>query len=161
VVKTFLWQACNEILPTRANLHRKKIISDPLCPLCGRESETAGHVLWTCVVAQDVWAECLKSIHKCVASTETFVNILEVLRSRLAEEQLKLVVVIARLLWLRRNRWVFKGVLQTPAALLYLARDQLKAHSKAEAGINLKNPPTVSSEIQRWVKPPMGILKLT
>lgn len=36
VVKLFLWKACNDILPTREKLFKKKIVSDPLCAICGR-----------------------------------------------------------------------------------------------------------------------------
>jgi hypothetical protein len=35
VIQLFLWRACNNILPTKENLHRRKIVTDPLCPLCG------------------------------------------------------------------------------------------------------------------------------
>ena len=40
VVKTFLWHACNNILPTRELLFKKRITSDPLCPICGLVAES-------------------------------------------------------------------------------------------------------------------------
>lgn len=46
MLKNFLWYACHEILPTRVNLHRRKIVEDALCPLCGSEEESVIHVLW-------------------------------------------------------------------------------------------------------------------
>ena len=33
--KKFLWRACNEILPTKANLCRRKIMNDLNCSICG------------------------------------------------------------------------------------------------------------------------------
>ena len=33
-VWNFVWRACKDILPTRANLYRKKIHTDPLCTIC-------------------------------------------------------------------------------------------------------------------------------
>jgi hypothetical protein len=54
----FLWRASNEILPTKSNLCKKKVISDLLCPMCGIEAETSGHVLWLCDVARVVWGIC-------------------------------------------------------------------------------------------------------
>jgi hypothetical protein len=33
--KNFLWKACHEILPTKANLCRRKVTTDALCPICG------------------------------------------------------------------------------------------------------------------------------
>jgi hypothetical protein len=47
-LKKFLWKVSNNIVSTKANLHSRKIISDPLCPICGREPETVFHILWTC-----------------------------------------------------------------------------------------------------------------
>jgi hypothetical protein len=44
--KFFLWRACHECLPTRDNLWYKKIINDPSCPICMRETETTFHALW-------------------------------------------------------------------------------------------------------------------
>jgi hypothetical protein len=56
VEKNFLWHPCSEILPTRENLCRRKIIMDPLCPLCGIEVEFGFHILCQCPSAMDVWS---------------------------------------------------------------------------------------------------------
>jgi hypothetical protein len=55
VEKNFLWRACHEALPTRANLHRRKVIEYPSCPICGLEAKTTFHILWQCPSAIDVW----------------------------------------------------------------------------------------------------------
>lgn len=34
VVKIFLWHACVDALPTKMNLYKKHVITDPLCPFC-------------------------------------------------------------------------------------------------------------------------------
>jgi hypothetical protein len=65
-VKLFLWRGCNEILPTKKRLFKRKVVDDPLCPLCGRKNETSGHVLWSCEASTAVWAECTRGIQKCV-----------------------------------------------------------------------------------------------
>jgi hypothetical protein len=44
VEKHFLWRASHEILPTRANLFRRKIIDDPMCPICGLEEGMMFHI---------------------------------------------------------------------------------------------------------------------
>ena len=49
-----LLQACNNILPTKENLCKRKITDDPLCPMCRLEVETVGHALWSCSAACDV-----------------------------------------------------------------------------------------------------------
>jgi len=47
----FLWQACQNILPTKQKLFRRKIVEDPLCLMCGQMEEQVGHVLWSCTAA--------------------------------------------------------------------------------------------------------------
>ena len=44
----FTWQACRDILPTKVNLMRRKVVNDQLCVECGLEDETTGHLFWTC-----------------------------------------------------------------------------------------------------------------
>jgi hypothetical protein len=67
VVKMFLWQACNNILPTKEKLYNKCITPDPLCPVCGWEMETSAHALWSCTSARDVWLQCNPRIQKCTS----------------------------------------------------------------------------------------------
>ena len=54
-IKVFGWRACNEILPTKLNLSKRRIIDDAMCPICMRFSESAIHALWECEAAKDVW----------------------------------------------------------------------------------------------------------
>jgi hypothetical protein len=52
--KNFLWRACHEILPTKVSLHKRKVVRDKICPICGVEEETCFHILWDCPSARDV-----------------------------------------------------------------------------------------------------------
>jgi hypothetical protein len=46
VVKLFLPKYCNNLLPTKENPFKKHIVvQDPLCPMCGSETKTIGHIL--------------------------------------------------------------------------------------------------------------------
>jgi len=85
VIHLFLWRACNNILPTKENLLRRKIVTDPFCPLCGREVETSGHVLWSCVAARAVWSESPRAIQKCAVEANEFSSIFSHLCDRLEE----------------------------------------------------------------------------
>jgi hypothetical protein len=160
VVKTFLWQACSEILPTRANLFRKHVISSPLCPICELESETVAHVLWACPAAKDVWIESFKSLHKCSFTHATFADLVELLSHRLDTGQLQLFAVTARLIWMRRNKWVFEEEFQPPAVIMKLAHEQHNAYADAELSRAVHLPATTIPEIPQWTKPPLGVLKL-
>jgi hypothetical protein len=52
--KVWFWRARHNALPTRANLHCRKVIEDSSCPYCGRKAETMFHILWKCPYVQDV-----------------------------------------------------------------------------------------------------------
>uniref|UniRef100_A0A2N9HCI6 Reverse transcriptase domain-containing protein n=1 Tax=Fagus sylvatica TaxID=28930 RepID=A0A2N9HCI6_FAGSY len=44
-----------EALPTKLNLHKRRIPVDPTCELCGECNEDAIHALWSCNQLQIVW----------------------------------------------------------------------------------------------------------
>ena len=55
-IKVFGWRACADILPTRVNLVRRRVLTYDKCPICLREPENTIHVLWECAAVQDIWA---------------------------------------------------------------------------------------------------------
>ena len=55
-IKVFKWRACQNILPTRINLVRRRIIEDETCEFYLRAPKSMIHVSWECGVAQDIWA---------------------------------------------------------------------------------------------------------
>ncbi|XP_059455066.1 uncharacterized protein LOC132185289 [Corylus avellana] len=85
---------------------------------------------------------------------------MEKLLERLNAEQMQLVAMVARLIWLRRNSVVFGGDFLDPSSLLRRAQDQVEACIKASQrrtrrGEKLNTPPIVV-----WQKPPVGCVKL-
>ena len=54
-VKKFVWRACREVIPTKANLNRRHIIENALCERCMMEEETTLHALWSCSKLSSVW----------------------------------------------------------------------------------------------------------
>lgn len=97
-VKVFGWKACNEILPTKMNLAKRRIIADAVCLICTRFQEIAMHVLWGCDAAQDVWTGSSKSLQKGNHGMIDMFQLLEYLMERLALEDLELMLVQAWLI---------------------------------------------------------------
>lgn len=77
-----------------------------------------GHILWSCGAAQDVWLESTKKLQKSTGTTMDFCDILEEMIGKLDPKEIQLFIVIARLLWLRRNDYVFEGLLTAPSVLV-------------------------------------------
>ena len=160
VVNNFLWKACNGILPTTVNLHKRGITDDPMCPICLTEKETVSHALWTCPSTRDVWSECNLKIQNCLSFDDDFINIFEVLHERLRTDELQLVAIIARLIWLRRNTVVFGGDLSAPAELIRHGEEQIDTFWKAEKSSQSRNVVRASLGVQRWCKPAQGVVKI-
>jgi hypothetical protein len=131
VVKSFLWKACSNVLPTKANLHKSGVIQNPLFPICGLEPETMGHALWSYSSAKDVWLDCSTRIHKSTMSVESFANIFLGLHEKL-EKELLLVVITARQIWLRRNSFIFNEEFSDPMTVVRRAKDQVEAFNFAD-----------------------------
>ncbi|GKG02796.1 RNA-directed DNA polymerase, eukaryota, reverse transcriptase zinc-binding domain protein, partial [Tanacetum coccineum] len=55
-VNVFIWNLRLDKLPTLANLDKKGIdVSSLLCPVCNAHMENAGHLFFSCGMAQDLW----------------------------------------------------------------------------------------------------------
>jgi hypothetical protein len=132
VIKLFLWKACRNVLATKENLHRRTIISDPLCPICELENESVGHILWSCGSAKDVWLESIRKIQKSSNAEKEFINIFIDLVAKLDLKEMQLFAVIACNLWLWRNTFMFGGPLDAPAVVICKAKEQVEAFEQAE-----------------------------
>lgn len=64
VVKVFIWKAANEVILTKSNLYKKKVIDNALCPICEQVKVLTGHVLRSCGATADVWVDSLSSLKK-------------------------------------------------------------------------------------------------
>ncbi|KAK9992868.1 hypothetical protein SO802_022571 [Lithocarpus litseifolius] len=56
-VKTLLWRACREALPTKCSLFRRKITEEDLCVRCRAAIENSLHALWSCTELDLVWGD--------------------------------------------------------------------------------------------------------
>jgi len=94
-VKVFMWRPCINALSTKANLFRRKITKDLVCPLCGLVAETTGHILWGCGTAKEVWSLCGWKIQKRSIEHEDFVAIIKSLQRDMEPNDMELIAVVA------------------------------------------------------------------
>ena len=59
----FVQRACLNILPTRDNLHRRKLKVEPRCEFCCQQPKNVSHVLWECLSLEmfGQWSEGLRT----------------------------------------------------------------------------------------------------
>ena len=94
-IKVFGWRACNDILPTKQNLSKQKIIEDEMCPICMRFPESVIHALWECEAAKDVWAGSLKILQKGVLGLADFTHLMEYLLDQIELHDMEEILVQA------------------------------------------------------------------
>ncbi|XP_042969101.1 uncharacterized protein LOC122301787 [Carya illinoinensis] len=159
VTKIFVWKTLNNCLPTKGNLFKRRVVDNPLCPICEKEFETSCHAIWSCPTAVDVWAE-EGSLVKKWASSEVDIEIIwKNMVERLIAEEMRLIAIVMRCIWLRRNKFVFEKGFTSPKDILIQARHnvidfQLPQTSKLESIKRQRR------DMVRWKAPDKEIVKL-
>jgi len=159
VLKNFCWKVCNNLLPTKANLHKRKIVDDPLCPLCTGEPETVFHSIWGCPAAVAVWQEGVIRFQKMSCILTDGMGLFLYLMERLDPEEFVGAWTVARMIWMRRNDFVFNGVITPPTQTMEAAKISMEGFKTA----NDRDEVSTSVEpVQRmgWKKPSEGSWKI-
>ena len=117
-VCNFIWRACSNILPTRESLHRRRVNVDGRCELCCQQPESAGHLLWECPFARNVWALCPGKIQKCPNEANDFFLLFKTLVQRLSTAELEKWAVVSWGIWNARNKVYIERVQPHPKAIL-------------------------------------------
>jgi hypothetical protein len=162
-LRMFLWRACNNILPTKENLFKRKIVDDPQCAICGAAIETVGHILWSCVAARDVWLENMKPIQKSTSDEIDFQHLFVQLYDRLEVEDFQRFGFVARQLWFRRNKAIFEGDFLSPVRVNQIATAQVEDYAMAELTQKMTSGVATSAGVPRvpcWQKPSTGVVKI-
>ena len=140
-IRSFAWRACKNILPTKSNLHLRKVLDDPTCEACGNEEETTGHVLWSCEKAQEVWLAAGICTHSHGLRFNSFLDFLchLIFEQHVGDELLSLSVTIAWSLWQNRNKARTGGTRQNSPAILHLALNLTREYWLANHKIVIPN----------------------
>lgn len=153
IARQCLRTSCRQnLLPTKANLFSKKIVSDPLCPICRTKTETICHILWRCPSSVAVWQDCSRKIQKLAIEAADGWDFVKELWARLQEDDFVEAMTVARLLWMRRNSFVFEGQFLPPSHLVIQAKQTLEFYGQAHSPT--AKEPRVSADVpHRWRKP--------
>jgi hypothetical protein len=158
--KNFMWRACHNILPTRDNLLKRRIIKDPWCPICGIEVETATHILWACPSAVDVWSSRERMFQKCDYTGMDFLPLVEEIYEKGGKEMLVVFIRQAKNIWMRRNAVVHGENFVDPNVLVRMTSQALIDFKKAN-----EQPYSQERQVQHpdkslWTKPHVGSFKV-
>lgn len=98
-VHTFVWRTCSNILPTRKNLHLRRVRIEPRYELCCHQVKLVGRILWECPLARNVQALCHGRIQKCFNTAQDFFRLFRMLDSRLSQLEVEKWVVVSWTIW--------------------------------------------------------------
>jgi len=159
VVKNFLWKVGNDLLSTKVNLFKKRVVSDPGCPFCLQEREDVVHSLWMCKSSMAVWQDCGKKIQKLAIGQVDGKGLLQFLFKKLEGEDLMMAVVLLRLIWLRRNAFVFEGEFTPPGSLVLEAQRVVREFTAALSSTDELQVAPPGQPLS-WIPPPLGTIKI-
>jgi hypothetical protein len=113
-----MWRACHNLLPTllptKDNLLRRKVGSDPNCPVCGLEAETVYHVLWGCPTTRDVWGASDRCFQESTLQGPKFIDVSKGIYTNHGKEALTIFIATAKQIWFIINELVHGGMFTHP-----------------------------------------------
>uniref|UniRef100_A0A7N2KS32 Reverse transcriptase zinc-binding domain-containing protein n=1 Tax=Quercus lobata TaxID=97700 RepID=A0A7N2KS32_QUELO len=98
----FLWKACNDCLPTKVNLMKRKVVDEPHCELCGKQPEDTKHALWNCEAMGRVWCVDFNWVSEDLIVYGTFLDLIEMCLKKPGSGEL--FGITAWHIWTHRNR---------------------------------------------------------
>lgn len=101
-VKTFMWRACSEALPTKKNLQKRKILDNPECSQCSKGEENTIHALRECETIHCVWDQSFGGVRSDFPRAASFSDLVSLISTQ--PRKLELFAVVAWPIWFRRNK---------------------------------------------------------
>lgn len=98
-VRTFLWRALHDGLPTAATLHRRIHTINPVCTRCRQENEFLMHLLFYCPISRATWYGSQLSL-QIEGLPLDFTQTLMAITANLTDNQIS---EVCNLLWCLRN----------------------------------------------------------
>jgi ribonuclease HI len=158
--KVFLWRACKNILPTKENLCKRRVLQEDTCIFCHRETEMVTHILWECPSTRDVWSACDRRVQKSQGIYGSFMEVMEMITERCTRDEVNLFAVTAKKIWARRNSVLHEGVFLHPTRIVREAKEMLQAMFTPVEEDTASRRTEEMSATAKWVKPPFGRVKI-
>ncbi|CAN1772638.1 Transcription factor MYC2 [Linum perenne] len=126
--KHFIWRLSRDAVPTKENLHYRRIFVPRECGLCGLADETAGHLFIHCPIAQECWrvAGVLQAVMSGLTNVDSFGGWLFEVVSRNTEEVTQRVWVVLGAIWQERNNRIWNNKASTPDWVVQEAVGELR-----------------------------------
>ena len=148
-VKTLIWRAGSDALPTKVNLRKRRLLIDDSCPHCNLDKETSLHALQSCPSLNPIWKVHFGWLIKEAVNCTSLLDIIQLCqeKSNLSE----LFAMTASLIWSCQNQIRAGEVVVPVGRVSSMAVDNLQEFQQASS------PPQRVSPIvspSKWSPPP-------
>ena len=149
-IKTLLWRAASDALPSRVNLMKRKVLFDATCQACGSEPESSLHALWMCSKLDIVWDAHFGPLRNDTKDCSNFLKVVQVCMEK--GHPTDLVAMTTSLIWTRRNKLRLGESVSDLRLLCSMARDAFQefhhAHTPAPSLTHTRS-------LTKWEPPPL------
>uniref|UniRef100_A0A2N9F3G0 RNase H type-1 domain-containing protein n=1 Tax=Fagus sylvatica TaxID=28930 RepID=A0A2N9F3G0_FAGSY len=137
-------------------LHRRHMRKDDCCPCCCYDFESVEHALWSCLVANDVWAESKLKVLKWDRCVYSFCELINNAQSRLDPEDMELFCCVTYFIWMQRNRLVHDACSCNPKDVMQRAAKLICDFREASAVSFPSKSAILTPELPKVWSPPDG-----
>ncbi|XP_074304741.1 uncharacterized protein LOC141639533 [Silene latifolia] len=106
-IKAFMWQLCNDALPTKANIAARLGLADGSCPRCPSNMETCLHVVRGCGWGDEIWEAMSIEVDRNIGIVRVREWVEDMSREMEERERVKF-MTICSVIWEKRNKMVFE-----------------------------------------------------
>ena len=141
-IRHFAWRACKDVLPTKENLVRRKVLLDSVCDECQMEDESSGHLFWRCQRAREVWCTSSLFLGSVEHHFDSFMDLLwhVVMIAQWDHSGVEHLIVIAWALWSNQNEHRHGGAKKSAQAVVQGALEYLVAYQACLEDTDSKQP---------------------
>ena len=105
-IRHFAWRACKDIIPTKENLMRRKVLVEGSCEACHQEVESSGHLFWRCELAREVWSTSKLFPSSLMVNFNSFLDLIwyGLMEAKREWGRLEKIITLAWAIWSNRNK---------------------------------------------------------
>lgn len=154
-VRSLMWRAGSNSLPTKTNLFRQKLVSDSCCSNCKMDPEDTLHALWSCPSLTPIWQVQFAELMRATGSVSSFLDVIQLAQNDTGH--VDLFAMMISFIWIRRNKSRTEETVFELEKIPALARDSLQEFQQLRP-IHAAIRRTARSV--RWRPPPSGMVKV-
>ncbi|KAG2306143.1 hypothetical protein Bca52824_025891 [Brassica carinata] len=166
-LKVFLWKVLYGALSVVDALQDRGMKCDPVCQTCGMDGESINHVLFSCILARQVWAYSgFPNPHGGFDVSSVFVNVSYLFETWRNNEEMRWITKcfpwILWYLWKNRNSLLFERLLYDREQTCKKAIDEANLWflaQEVDQGENEEGSRVVSMQSIDWIAPPREFVK--